>query len=160
MVEGIKELRPELQLPSFRELEHFEQAQIPHLNSRSIELERSTRSELSRAGLRKRVRVDDETRRGVKAVIPRRAGKWIADAICIDLVIESQQPIIRSRYTERTSGLQGYDPVELPVAQPTSDRALIGEPTFSLTKGQLPQEIPNESAANVEVRIAHFRGVV
>src|SRR5580693_6199811 len=101
MVEGIKEFRPELQLPSFRELEHFEQAQIPHLNSGTIEFERSTGSKFARAGLRKRVWIDDETRRGVKAVIPRRAGKWIADAICIDLVIDSQRPIIRRSYTER-----------------------------------------------------------
>ncbi len=42
MIEGVEELSPELQLPTFRELELFEQAQVDHLDAGPVESTGST----------------------------------------------------------------------------------------------------------------------
>ena len=60
VIEGIEELSSELQLPSFRELEFFEEAQVPYLDAWTVKLSRSACPEgsFSISRLRKRRRID------------------------------------------------------------------------------------------------------
>src|SRR5580693_3503235 len=87
MIEGIEEFSPKLQLISFRKLELFEQAQVPHLDSGTIKLIGSTCTELPGTGLRKRGRIDDEPCGCIQVVISCRARVWIPYTVRIHGVI-------------------------------------------------------------------------
>src|ERR1700735_223556 len=58
MVKCIEEFGSELQFEPLREMEIFENAQVPHLKSRTVKLIGSTRPESSGCGRRKRRRIE------------------------------------------------------------------------------------------------------
>ena len=160
MIEGVEEFRPELQLPSFRELELFKQTQVDHLDAGAVEFTGSTVPEGTLGRRRKRRRIDQEAGGGIGTGISRRAGKGIPDAVGIDRVGKAQQPVVRSRNAVGAAGLERDDAIELPAAEPAADAIMGREEALPLPEGQVPNEIPNETATNVEIGIAHFGAVV
>src|SRR4029077_9968844 len=100
-----KKFSSKLQLISFRKLELFEQAQVPHLNSGTVKLIGSACTELAGTRLRKRRRIDDEPRGCIQTVISCRASKWIPYAVRVHGVIAVHYAIIVSGHRKRSAGL-------------------------------------------------------
>src|SRR6202050_989397 len=160
MVERIKELRPELQAEALGEVEPFEDAQIPILESGAVERVRSAGAKRCRAGLREGRRIKIETAGSSQFGIGFTTGKWIADTVRVHGVVAVHCPQVASTNGEWASGLSGDNTVELPVTQPTSHESVAIHVGLAPTEGKFPQEIANEAVTNVEHRIAHLVTVV
>ena len=151
MIEGVEKFRSKLQLASFGKFELLEQAQVDHLNPRAMELPGSTGPEGSVSGLRKCHRIDEKTCRCIGIVIGRRTSKWIPYAVGVNGMGKAHQAIIRGNDTVWTAGLQRHDSVQLPSSEPTASRTRTGEEALPLAEGQIPDEIPDKTTANVEI---------
>src|SRR6266568_7827712 len=160
MIEGVEKFCPKLQLPSFRKFELLEQAQVGHLNDRAMEQAGSTSPEGSIRGNGKCGGIDEKTRRGIGIVIGGRTSKRIPYAVSIKGMGKTHQTIVRSSDTVWAARLQRHDSVELPSSEPAADCTGTGEEAFPLAERQIPDEIPDKTAANVEIRITHLRAVV
>ena len=62
MIEGVEEFRPELQIPMLGKPEVLKEAQVDHLDARTMELSGSTGAKGSRSRLRKCRGIDKESR--------------------------------------------------------------------------------------------------
>src|SRR5277367_906290 len=162
MVESVEEFGSELQFEPLVKLELFKNAQVPVLDARAVKLIRSTCPESADSGCRERRRIEVETGSRVEVVISRRAGMRVRarDAVRINRIVAVHHITCVRGDVKRRPGLQGYDSVELPVAQPTGGEIVPVHESLPSTERQFPKEVPNEAAANVENGIAHFRRII
>src|SRR5271155_722315 len=162
MVESIEEFSSELQFESLVKLELFENAQAPVRDSRAVKLIRSTCPESADSRRRECRRVEVETRGRVQIVISRGTGMWIRAryAVGINRIVAVHHIVCVCGDVKWRPGLQRYDSVELPVAQPTGREIIAVHEALPSTERQFPKKVPNEAAANVENGIAHFRGII
>src|SRR5437667_5115618 len=160
MIEGVEKFCPKLQLPSFRKFELLEQAQVGHLDARAMEQAGSTSPEGSIRGNGKCGGINEKARRGIGIVIGGGTSKRIPYAVSIKGMGKTHQTIVRSSDTVWAARLQRHDSVELPSSEPAAGRTGTGEEAFPLAERQIPDEIPDKTAANVEIRITHLRAVV
>jgi hypothetical protein len=160
MVEGIEELGAELELVSFCEFELLEQTQVPHLNAWAMEQTRRAIPELPWSRLSKSGWINQEAGCCIKIVIGCRTSKRVPEAIRVNGIVRIHQAVVGGRHAVGCSSLQSNNAVELPIAEPAARKAPSVHKPFALTERQVPDEITDKTAANVQDRVAHFGSVV